>query len=106
MGLEYHKVNLYLDGPANQQKHQPMLFLKLGDQKFFAKVDELWGYHQLLGGGKFEGDGDYHAMGEVSLPSMPIRAPDEYQARMIFPRLFLRYIWMILLVTGEMTNRS
>jgi len=47
MAVDYREVNLQLDGTANQLPYQPMLFQKLGGQKYFAKVDNLWGYHQL-----------------------------------------------------------
>jgi Reverse transcriptase (RNA-dependent DNA polymerase) len=32
---------------ANQLPFQPTLFQQLGHKKYFAKVDNLWGYHQL-----------------------------------------------------------
>ena len=47
MAVDYREVNLQLNGTANQLPYQPMLFQKLGGQKYFSKVDNLWGYHQL-----------------------------------------------------------
>jgi hypothetical protein len=41
MAVDYREVNLQLDGTANQLPYQPMLFQKLGGQKYFAKVDNL-----------------------------------------------------------------
>ena len=45
MAVDYREVNLQLDGTADA--YQPMLFQKVGGQKYFATVDNLWGYHQL-----------------------------------------------------------
>jgi len=47
MTVDYREVNL-LDGTANQLPYQPMLFQKLGGQKYFAKVENLWGYQLRL----------------------------------------------------------
>ena len=47
MVVDYREVNLQLDGTANQLPYQPMLFKKLGGQKYFAKVGNQWRYHQL-----------------------------------------------------------
>ena len=46
MEVNYREVNIQLDGTANQLPNQLMLFQKLG-QKYFAKVDNPWGYHQV-----------------------------------------------------------
>ena len=45
--VDYGEVNLQLDDTSNQHSYQPMLFQKLGDQKYFANVDNLWEHHQL-----------------------------------------------------------
>jgi len=34
-------------GTTAKQLYQPTLFQCLGGQTYFAKVDNLWGYHQL-----------------------------------------------------------
>ena len=47
MAVTYREVNLQLDGTVNQLPYQPMTFQKLGGQKYFAKVDNLRGYHPL-----------------------------------------------------------
>ena len=47
MAVDYREVNLQLDGTVNQLPYQPMQFQKLGGQKYFAKVDNQWVYHQL-----------------------------------------------------------
>ena len=43
MAVDYREVNLQLETTANQ----PVLFQCSGAQTYFAKVDNLWGYHQL-----------------------------------------------------------
>jgi hypothetical protein len=47
MAVDYREVNLQLDTTANMLPYQSMLFAQLGGMKYFAKVDNLWGYHQL-----------------------------------------------------------
>jgi hypothetical protein len=47
MAVDYREVNTQLDTTANQLPFQKTLFQQLGGQKYFAKVDNLWGYHQL-----------------------------------------------------------
>ena len=46
MAVDYREVNQYLRVSANQLSYQDMLFLQLGGQQYYAKVDNLWGYHQ------------------------------------------------------------
>ena len=87
MAVDYREVNLQLDGTANQLPYQLMLFQKLGGQKYFAKVDSLWGYHQL----RLEDERlkvtaiIYHTRGVYRSLARPYgisTAPGEYQARM------------------------
>ena len=40
MAVDDLEVNLQLDGITNQLTYQPMLFQKLGGQKYFTKVDK------------------------------------------------------------------
>jgi hypothetical protein len=47
MAVDYREVNQQLISTANQLPYQPTLFKALGGKKYFAKVDNLWGYHQL-----------------------------------------------------------
>ena len=47
MAVDYREVNMQLKATANQLPYQPTLFQRLGEQRFYAKVDNLWGYHQL-----------------------------------------------------------
>ena len=74
MAVDYQEVNLQLDGTVIQLTYQPMLFQKLGGQKYFAKVDNLWGYHQLrLEQESSEVTATYHTMGCPSFPGLPIQ---------------------------------
>jgi len=77
---------LQLDGTANKLLYQPMLFQKLDGQKYFAKVDNLWGYHQLRLEDKISKVtaiitpwGVYRFL---VCPFGILTAPGEYQARM------------------------
>jgi hypothetical protein len=47
MALDYREVNTQLDTTTNQLPFQKTLFQQLGDQRYFAKIDNLWEYHQL-----------------------------------------------------------
>ena len=47
MAFDYREVNMQLDATANQLPYQPTLFQRLGGQRFYVKVDNLWVYHQL-----------------------------------------------------------
>jgi hypothetical protein len=47
MAVDYREVNQFLKVSANQLPYQNMLFQQLSGQKFYAKIDNLWGYHQL-----------------------------------------------------------
>ena len=47
MAVFYREVNLQLETTSNQLPYQPTLFQRLGGQNYFAKVDNLWGYHQI-----------------------------------------------------------
>ena len=47
MTVNYREVNLQLETTANQLPYQSTLFQCLEGQNYFAKVDNLWGYHQL-----------------------------------------------------------
>ena len=47
MAVDYREVNQYLRVSANQLPYQDMLFQQLAGMQYFAKVDNLWGYHQL-----------------------------------------------------------
>ena len=47
IAVDYREVNQFLKVSANQLPYQNMLFQQLSGQKFNAKIDNLWGYHQL-----------------------------------------------------------
>ena len=47
MAVDYREVNQFLRVSANQLPYQDMLFQQLGGTLYYAKVDNLWGYHQL-----------------------------------------------------------
>jgi hypothetical protein len=47
MAVDYREVNQQLETTANQLPFQPTLFGKLREQKYLAKIDNHWGYHQL-----------------------------------------------------------
>jgi len=70
MAVDYREVNLQLYGTANQLPYQPMLFQKLGGQKYFAKVDNSSSV--ALGEGKLEGYGYHHTMGCLPFPGLSI----------------------------------
>ena len=59
---------MQLEPRANQLPHQPSLFQRLGGQPIFAKVDNLWGYHQL----RLEDSSKVTAIITPSLFRMPI----------------------------------
>ena len=44
---DYREVNIQLESTANQLPYQPTFVSKIGWQRVNAKVDNLWGYHQL-----------------------------------------------------------
>ena len=86
MAVDYREVNKYLRVSANQLPYQDMLFQHLGGMQYFAKVDNLWGYHQL------RLDKESSRMTAITKPWGVYRfldcpfgistAPGEYQARM------------------------
>ena len=43
----YREANQHLRASANQLPYQDMLLQQLGGQKYYAKMDNLWGYHEL-----------------------------------------------------------
>jgi hypothetical protein len=47
MSVDYREVRHQLMTTANQLPYQPTSFQRLGHKKYFAKVDNLRGYHQL-----------------------------------------------------------
>ena len=47
LSVDYCEVNQFLRVSANQLPYQDMLFQQLGGQLYYAKVDNLWGYHQF-----------------------------------------------------------
>ena len=47
MEVDYPEVNQFLRVSANQLPYQDMLFQQLCGHLYFAKVDNLWRYHQL-----------------------------------------------------------
>jgi hypothetical protein len=47
MAVDSRKVNQQLVTTADLLPFQETLFHALRGQKYFAKVDNLWGYHQL-----------------------------------------------------------
>jgi len=47
MAVDYREVNMQLEATANQLPYQPTFFQILSRQPFYAKMDNIWGYHQL-----------------------------------------------------------
>ena len=47
MAVNYREVNMQFEPTANQLPYQPSFFQRLDGHQIFAKVDNLWGYHQL-----------------------------------------------------------
>jgi hypothetical protein len=47
MAVDYRELNVFIKNTANQLPFQPLLFQALGGSHFYAKTDNLWGYHQL-----------------------------------------------------------
>ena len=47
MAVDYWEVNQFLRVSANQLPCQDMLFQQLAGKLHHAKLDNLWGYHQL-----------------------------------------------------------
>ena len=70
--VDFREVNFQFDDTANQLPCQPMQFLKLGGQKYFANVDILWGVSSApFRRREFEGYSNYHSMGCLSLSGPP-----------------------------------
>ena len=76
---------MQLEATANQMPYQPTLFQRLGGKRFYAKVDNLWGYHQL----RLTGDSSkvtaiipWGLYRFLACPFGISTAPGEYQARM------------------------
>ena len=47
IAVDYREVNQFFRVSANQQLYKDILFQQLPGQVYHAKVDNLWGYHQL-----------------------------------------------------------
>ena len=47
VAVDYRELNALIKPTANQLPYQKLLFSKLAQQKYFAKVDNLSGYYQL-----------------------------------------------------------
>jgi hypothetical protein len=86
MAVDYREVNQQLISTANQLPYQPTLFKALGGKKYFAKVDNLWGYHQLkLSDESSKITAIITPWGVYRFLACPFgisTAPGEYQARM------------------------
>jgi hypothetical protein len=86
MAVDYREVNQFLKVSANQLPYQDMLFQQLGGQVYYAKVDNLWGYHQLkLDPQSSRVTAIITPWGVYRFLSCPFgisTAPGEYQARM------------------------
>ena len=86
MAVDYREVNMQLESTANQLPYQPTLFQRLGGQRFYAKVDNLWGYHQLrLTDDSSKVTAIITPWGVYRFLACPFgisTAPGEYQARM------------------------
>jgi len=86
MAVDYREVNQFLKVSANQLPYQDMLLQQLGGQAYYAKVDNLWGYHQL----KLDPQSSrvtaiitpWGVHRFVSCPFGISTAPGKYQARM------------------------
>ena len=84
--VDCREVNLQLDGTANHLSYQLMQFQKLDGQKYFAKVDNLSGHHQL----RLEDESSkvtaiitpWGVYRFLACPFGISTAPGEYQARM------------------------
>ena len=79
---------MQLEATANQLPYQRALFQRLEVQRFYAKVDNLWGYHQLrLTDDSSKVTAIITPWGVYRFLACPFgisTAPDEYQARMKF----------------------
>ena len=84
--VDYREVNMQLEVTANQLPYQPTLFQRWGGQRFYAKVDDLWGYHQLrLTEDSSKVTAIITPWGVYRFLACPFdisTAPGEYQARM------------------------
>ena len=86
MAVDYREVNQLLKVSANQLPYQDKHFQQLGGQVYYAKVDNLWGYHQL----KLDPQSSrvtaiitpWRVYRFLSCPFGISTAPEEYQARM------------------------
>ena len=47
MTVDYREVSKFLCVSANQIHYQDILSQQFSDQLYYAKVNYLWGYHQL-----------------------------------------------------------
>ena len=47
MAVDYGSINQHLRVSANQLPYRDMMFQQLGGQQYYAKVGNLWCYHQL-----------------------------------------------------------
>ena len=97
MSVDYREVNMQFVTTANQIPYQPTLFQCLGEQIYFAKVDNLWGYHQL----KLTEDSSkvtaiitpWGVYRFLACPFGISTAPGEYQARMAYEILKDLFKW-------------
>ncbi|NJO65355.1 MAG: hypothetical protein HC836_46865 [Richelia sp. RM2_1_2] len=47
LAVDYRELNAVIKPTANQLPYQKLLFSTLANQKYFAKIDNLYGYYQL-----------------------------------------------------------
>ena len=47
MAVDYREVNMQLEATVNQLLLSTYFVSEIGGQRFYAKVDNLWGYNQL-----------------------------------------------------------
>ena len=72
MAVDYREVNMKLEPTANQLPYHPFQFQRLDGQQFFAKFDNLWGYHQVRLAEDSSKVCYHYSMGSISLFGMPI----------------------------------
>jgi hypothetical protein len=84
--VDYRELNQQLVTTANQLPFQKSLFQQFEGMKYFAKVDNLWGYHQLrLSHDSSKVTAIITPWGVYRFLACPFgisSAPGEYQARM------------------------
>jgi len=91
-----YQVNMQLESMVNQFLYQSTLFQRLGGQRFYAKVDNWWGYHELRltkDSSKSQPSSLHGGVHFLTCPFGISTAPGEYQARMAHE--ILNYLFIL-----------